>query len=237
MAIYTHLRPFGVPGGVYSFTAKSSTVALPAADDFDDHSAGADLDGLTMSDSSHTWATDGASGFEESSGTAIPSAIQSVVLVDNMPDTADVTVAATMGGTLSQGGLIARWTDSSNYYYLRFDTSDRADIRSVTTGDVDTKLYDGLTVSASGSAIEFKVYGSGPATLEVWDDGVLVSTITDSDHSTGKAGMIAKTAAGTTFDLFSAAAYVASGRTTKNSRQWGMNTSPGTRLQYIVGGR
>ena len=97
-----------------------------------------------------------------------------------------------------------------------------------------------VAISPIDKTVTLRCYGGMISVL--LDSVVQIGPIDDTSAplSAGRCGIIDTNGAATTYELddFSATVYSpVTGRTTKNSRQWGMNLSPGTRLQYMVGGR
>lgn len=188
----------------------SDEIALPALSDFT--SEAGNLDGDTLSQSAHKWATARGSGWEQDSGLAKPIGTDAVVIVTDMPDTPDIAVQGTLQstGSAAQAGLVARYVDDDNYYYAHVDSSFRVDLLKRTSGS-DTLVQAGTTVVSQTAVIKFVVRGSAPNILEVYEDGILVEDDSETDASllTGKAGMIRDgTLTSTRWGDFSATVFV-----------------------------
>ena len=107
---------------------------------------------------------------------------QAIATWNNWGGTEDYTVEATCSVSGSSGvGVIARFQDTSNFYYCRVNTnSQNFQLRKVVSGS-DTQI--GSTYSAgqsSGTTYNIKLVVSG-TTIEAYQDGVLRCSGTDSD--------------------------------------------------------
>ena len=143
-----------------------------------------------MSDGSSTWALGDNGGWSIVSNEASNDGggANCIEYCDSMANTANVHVRAKYRAVAGNGGVVARYTDASNFYYGRWNN-----------GDGEWQLYVSTTLGGMvqvdavagtcgvGDIVGIRCIGT---TITVEKNGVTVITATSqSDHATGKAGI------------------------------------------------
>jgi pectate lyase len=90
-------------------------------------------------------------------------------------------------------GVMARYVDDANYYYLTLRNSNTASLRKVTDGAVTVLTTYGLPV-AVGTWYRLRIEAVGTQ-IRGYVNGILVGEATDSTHARGAAGPITNRAA------------------------------------------
>lgn len=135
----------------------------------------------------------------DTSGQAI--AVQGVSM-DDQSITADVTLDTfATTSPVSWYGVVTRFVDPNNYYFLSVRSSNQVQIRKVVNG-VSTvlKAVTFNAVPGDSQRLEFRAIGNE---LTAWVDGVIVARAVDDDLSRGRFGL-ATYRAGATYTLISA---------------------------------
>jgi VCBS repeat protein len=98
------------------------------------------------------------------------------------------------GSSSGWAGLLARYTDAGNYYYVRLDSNNTLEVRKKANG-VDSLLAGkaftvtaGTTTPNVGPVYLVKLEANG-STLKCYLDGRLELTATDASHSSGRVGV------------------------------------------------
>ncbi len=170
-----------------------------AADNF--NRSNRSLDGDTMSDGSNTWA-DGLNGgcsIDTNAAKGDSGAATADEVCDSMADTADLTVTAKVASG-DNVGVVARWTADGEKYYVKMKATTGEIQLWATTSSSSAQIGSDGSVVSVGDTIGIKCEGTSISALI---NGVVDFTETDTDHSTGKAGIHIRKAEGT-LDDFSA---------------------------------
>lgn len=117
---------------------------------------------------------------------------------ETFPDDVIVEVDATKNGGPDQNdfGVICRYTDTDNFYYFQVTSDGLAVIGKVTGGD-QTKIsgddFESSSAVNTGSATNHIRGDCVGSTLTLYVNGTQVTSATDSDHTSGNAGLMAGT--------------------------------------------
>jgi hypothetical protein len=177
-------------------TSNEERVVLPLfQDDFEDGNA----TGWTPSGGSWTIGTDLSRYLHQGSLTGqFRSVVSSAGPWANSSVQANVKVFG-FGSTSGWVGLLARYTDANNYYFVRLHSNNTLQIRKKVAG-VDSLLAGkaftikaGATTPDVGPVYLVKLEVNGSA-LKCYLDGRLELSVTDSSHSSGKVGVVTKDA-------------------------------------------
>jgi hypothetical protein len=107
-----------------------------------------------------------------------------------------ITPKSYAAGTATQErwtGLIARYTDDRNYYYVTLRSSNKISLRKLVNGAITELATAALTVTP-GTTYAVRLDATGQS-LRVWVNGALVLQAADSSHAKGRGGAVTYKAA------------------------------------------
>ena len=192
-------------------------MATIAADNF--NRSNRSLAGDTMSDGSSTWADGLNGGCSIDTNVAIgdSGAATADAYCDSMSNIADLTVTAKVASG-DNVGVIARRTGNGEKYYAKMKTGDAKLMVWKTSGGSSSQLgADGSVVSV-GDTIGIRCEGT---TISGLINGVVDFSRTDSDHSTGQAGIHIRAQDGTLDDWIAETISAADAGGQGVAAQWG----------------
>lgn len=174
---------FGMLFLAIPFNADSTFAAVLFSDDFEDGNSS----GWSTSGGSWSVTNDGTKVYKQSSTSADARATAGTAMT-NYSVSAKVKLLA-FNGSGRSSGLVARYKDSSNYYYLKLSNTNKVELIKKYKGTITALSSSDLTVATQNwYSLKLIVKDSQ---LEGYVNDVLVVSGTDSGMSSGKVGLIA----------------------------------------------